>query len=101
MCVYISVYVKVIDHELIYIIKYFSIYYFLFIKTVRNGPFSQDCDDVFISILNPQNFLYFGLKNMYIYNTILCIISHLYQITKKLVNANARVFLMQRLWKGR
>ncbi len=31
---------------------------------------------------------------------ILCIISFFHQITKKLVNANAMVFLMQRLWEG-
>ncbi len=40
-----------------------------------------------ISIINPRK-----LKSMYIYNTILCIISPLHQITNKLVNANARVF---------
>ncbi len=41
---------------------------------------------------------------MYIYNTIICIILPLHQKKKtqnKLVNANARVFLMQRLWEGR
>ncbi len=36
---------------------------------------------------------------MFIYYPILCIISPLYQI-KKIVNANARVFLMQGLWEG-
>lgn len=36
---------------------------------------------------------------MYIYNTILCIILPLHQITKKLVNGNVRVFLIQRLWE--
>ncbi len=37
---------------------------------------------------------------MYTYNTILCIISPLHQITKKkiyIVNTNARVFLMQHM----
>ncbi len=37
---------------------------------------------------------------MYIYNTILCIILPLHQITKNIVYANVRVFLMQRLWEG-
>ncbi len=42
---------------------------------------------------------------MYMYNTILCVISPLHQITKKLkkklVYANARVFLTQCLWDGK
>ncbi len=56
-----------------------------------------------ISIVNTRTFfvfLYIFFKYMYIYNTIIRIISPLHQITKKLVNANARVFLMQRLWEG-
>ncbi len=32
--------------------------------------------------------------NMYIHNTILCIISPLHEITKNIVDANARVFLI-------
>ncbi len=53
-------------------------------------------------VLNPQisPFHIYFFKCKYIYNTILCIILHLHQITKNLVSANARVFLMQRLWEG-
>ncbi len=43
----------------------------------------------------------FFFKCMYIYYTIICIILPLNQITNKIVYANARVFLMQRLWEGR
>ncbi len=42
-------------------------------------------------------YIFIFFKCMYIYNTILYIISPLHQITKNLVNANARVFLMQRV----
>ncbi len=36
-----------------------------------------------ISIVNPQFFIFVFFLCMYIYNTIICIILHLYQITKK------------------
>ncbi len=42
-----------------------------------------------------------GLNHVCETGGILCIKSPLHQITKKLVNANVRVFLMQRLWEER
>ncbi len=62
---------------------------------------SQDCDDAFNGHQHRKSSKVFDIcilkECMYIYNTILCIILH--QITKNSY-ANARVFLMQRLWEG-
>ncbi len=44
--------------------------------------------------------MFLFLKCMYIFKTILCIVSPLHQITKKLVYASVRVFLMHPLWEG-
>ncbi len=44
-----------------------------------------------ISIINPQFFIFVFFLCMYIYNTIICIILPLYQITKKCVHANVSV----------
>ncbi len=77
------------------------------IKT-SNGPFSQDCDDVFNShqYRKSSGLSYFDFqKNECTFITLYFVLYHLcikLQKTKiKLVNANARVFLMKHLWEGR
>ncbi len=68
-------------------------------------PFHKTVVTMVISIVNPQKFFYILIFFKCTFFTFMYIM-FLYYITfvsnlKKIVNANARVFLMQRLWEGR